>query len=157
VIIDWPRLRTAATAAAGRAYAPYSGLRVGAAGLAADGQVITGCNVENASYGLTLCAECGLVSALHAAGAGPVDAAGDRPLLLAVAVVAGDGQPLLPCGRCRQLLLEAGGPGLLVDTAEGPVTLSILLPAAFTGTDLASRREARDGSPAPESTVTEAP
>jgi cytidine deaminase len=165
VIIDWLRLRTAATAAAGRAYAPYSGLRVGAAGLAVDGQVITGCNVENASYGLTLCAECGLVSALHAAGAGAVDAAGteavdasgDRPLLLAVAVVAGDGQPLLPCGRCRQLLLEAGGPGLLVDTAEGPVTLSILLPAAFTGTDLASRREARDGSPAPESTVKESP
>jgi len=165
VIIDWPQLRTAATAAAGRAYAPYSGLRVGAAGLAADGQVITGCNVENASYGLTLCAECGLVSALHtagagvvdAAGAGVVDAAGDRPLLLAVAVVAGDGQPLLPCGRCRQLLLEAGGPDLLVDTADGPVTLSVLLPAAFTGTDLASRREASEGSPAPESTGKEAP
>jgi len=165
VIIDWPQLRAVATAAAGRAYAPYSGLRVGAAGLAADGQVITGCNVENASYGLTLCAECGLVSALHtagagalhAAGAGVVDAAGDRPLLLAVAVVAGDGQPLLPCGRCRQLLLEAGGPDLLVDTADGPVTLSVLLPAAFTGTDLASRREAREGSPAPESTGKEAP
>jgi cytidine deaminase len=155
VIIDWPRLRTAATAAAGRAYAPYSGLRVGAAGLAADGQVITGCNVENASYGLTLCAECGLVSALHAVGAGAVDAGGHP--LVAVAVVAGDGQPLLPCGRCRQLLLEAGGPGLLVDTAEGPVTLSVLLPSAFTGTDLASRREAPDGSPAPESPAPESP
>ena len=94
-----------------------------------------GCNVENASYGLTLCAECGLVSALHAAGAqGP---------LLAVAVVAGDGAPLLPCGRCRQLLLEAGGGDLLVDTADGPVELKILLPAAFTETDLASRREAQ--------------
>jgi cytidine deaminase len=135
VIIDWPALRTAAVGAAGRAYAPYSGLRVGAAGLAAGGQVVTGCNVENASYGLTLCAECGLVSALHAAGAeGP---------LRAVAVVAGDGEPLLPCGRCRQLLLEAGGPGLLVDTADGPVTLETLLPAAFSGTDLAARRETR--------------
>jgi cytidine deaminase len=134
VIIDWPGLRAAATAAAERAYAPYSGLRVGAAGLAADGQVVTGCNVENASYGLTLCAECGLVSAQHIASVGP---------LLAVAVVAGDGQPLLPCGRCRQLLLEAGGGDLLVDTAEGPVELNVLLPAAFTGTDLAGRREAR--------------
>ena len=149
MIIDWPGLRAAATAAAGRAYAPYSGLRVGAAGLTADGQVITGCNVENASYGLTLCAECGLVSALHAAGAGTLHAAGAGTLyaagaaqLRAVAVVAGDGQPLLPCGRCRQLLLEAGGPGLLVDTAGGPVELSVLLPSAFTGTDLASRREA---------------
>ena len=132
--IDWAALRAVAVAAAGRAYAPYSGLRVGAAGLTADGQVITGCNVENASYGLTLCAECGLVSALHASGAGP---------LRAVAVVAGDGAPLLPCGRCRQLLLEAGGSDLLVDTADGPVELSVLLPAAFSGADLAARREAR--------------
>ena len=133
MIIDWPGLRAAAVEAAGRAYAPYSGLRVGAAAQASDGQIITGCNVENASYGLTLCAECGLVSALAAAGAqGP---------LLAVAVVAGDGEPLLPCGRCRQLLLEAGGGDLLVDTADGPVELKVLLPAAFTGTDLAARRE----------------
>ena len=142
MIIDWPGLRAAATAAAGRAYAPYSGLRVGAAGLAADGRVVTGCNVENASYGLTLCAECGLVSALHAAGAGALHEAGAGPLR-AVAVVAGDGEPLLPCGRCRQLLLEAGGGDLLVDTAEGPVELKVLLPAAFTDTDLAARREAR--------------
>jgi len=142
VIIDWPGLRAAATAAAERAYAPYSGLRVGAAGLTADGQVVTGCNVENASYGLTLCAECGLVSALHASGAGALHASGAGPLR-AVAVVAGDGQPLLPCGRCRQLLLEAGGGDLLVDTAEGPVELKVLLPAAFTGTDLADRRETR--------------
>ena len=140
MIIDWPGLRAAATAAAERAYAPYSGLRVGAAGLAADGHVVTGCNVENASYGLTLCAECGLVSALHASGAGALHASGAGPLR-AVAVVAGDGQPLLPCGRCRQLLLEAGGGDLLVDTAEGPVELKVLLPAAFTGTDLADRRE----------------
>ena len=142
MIIDWPGLRAAATAAAERAYAPYSGLRVGAAGLAADGQVVTGCNVENSSYGLTLCAECGLVSALHASGAGALHVA-DAGTLRAVAVVAGDGEPLLPCGRCRQLLLEAGGPDLLVDTAEGPVELKVLLPAAFTGADLAARRETR--------------
>ena len=144
MIIDWPALRAAATAAAERAYAPYSGLRVGAAGLTANGQVVTGCNVENSSYGLTLCAECGLVSALHASGAGAIHASGaGAGALRAVAVVAGDGQPLLPCGRCRQLLLEAGGPDLLVDTAEGPVELEVLLPAAFTGADLAARREVR--------------
>src|SRR5260370_3956673 len=117
--MEWPALRGAATAAAGNAYAPYSRLRVGAAGQASDGQVVTGCNVENASYGLTLCAECGLVSALHASGAGTLPASGAEVLpaagaagaagpLVAVAVVAGDGQPLLPCRRCRQLLLEAG-------------------------------------------------
>ena len=148
--IDWPRLRAAATDVAGRAYAPYSRLRVGAAGLTGDGRVVTGCNVENASFGLTLCAECGLVSALHAvppappgAAPGPAPAApgAERPVLVAVAVVAGDGAPLLPCGRCRQLLLEAGGPELLVDTAEGPVPLSDLLPAAFGGADLSARRE----------------
>ena len=130
--IDWPGLRAAAVAAAGHAYAPYSGLRVGAAGLTANGQVVSGCNVENASFGLTLCAECGLVSALHAAGGGS---------LQAVAVVAGDGEALLPCGRCRQLLLEAGGGSLLVDTKDGPVELSALLPAAFSQADLAARRE----------------
>ncbi len=159
VIIDWPVLRAAAAAAAERAYAPYSGLRVGAAGQASDGQVVTGCNVENASYGLTLCAECGLVSALHASGAGALHASGAGALhasgagvlpaagaagpLVAVAVVAGDGEPLLPCGRCRQLLLEAGGGGLLVDTADGPVELGVLLPAAFSQADLAARRESR--------------
>ena len=159
---DWPALRAAATVAAGRAYAPYSGLRVGAAGLTDDGRIIVASNVENASFGLTLCAECGLVSALH--GAGPADKSdqsdqsdkshksdkSDRSdqsdqagpaELVAVAVVAGDGDPLLPCGRCRQLLLEAGGGSLLVDTADGPVELKILLPAAFTTTDLAERRE----------------
>jgi cytidine deaminase len=135
VTIDWPALRAAAATAAARAYAPYSRLRVGAAGQTADGQVVLGCNVENASYGLTLCAECGLVSALHAASSAPA------PQLVAVAVVAGDGAPLLPCGRCRQLLLEAGGPALLVDTATGPAALAALLPAAFTGTDLAERKE----------------
>jgi cytidine deaminase len=141
VSTDWPALRAAATAAAGRAYAPYSGLRVGAAGLTGDGRIIVGANVENASFGLTLCAECGLVSALH--GAGPADQP-DQPRpteLVAVAVVAGDGKPLLPCGRCRQLLLEAGGGSLLVDTPDGPVELKVLLPAAFTSTDLSERRE----------------
>src|SRR6201998_178247 len=105
--IDWGRLRAAAVDVSARAYAPYSRLRVGAAGVTGDGRVVTGCNVENASYGLTLCAECGLVSALHAGGGGT---------LAAVSVVSGDGQRLLPCGRCRQLLMEAGGPSLLVDT-----------------------------------------
>jgi cytidine deaminase len=157
---DWPALRAAAIAAAGRAYAPYSGLRVGAAGLTDDGRIIVGSNVENASFGLTLCAECSLVSALHGAGpaapgAGPAPPgtdpdAGTGPAnaapgasLVAVAVVAGDGQPLLPCGRCRQLLLEAGGAGLLVEGPDGPVELNVLLPAAFTTTDLAERREPR--------------
>jgi cytidine deaminase len=127
VVIDWYRLRTAAADAAGRAYAPYSGLRVGAAGELADGRVIVGCNVENASYGLTLCAECGLVSGLHAAGGGT---------LVAVSVVTPDGSPLPPCGRCRQLLFEAGGEGLLVDTDSGPRKLGTLLPAAFGPADL---------------------
>jgi cytidine deaminase len=134
--IDWPLLRAAAADAAARAYAPYSRLRVGAAGLTADGRVISGCNVENSSFGLTLCAECGLVSALHSA-----TEPGGAAALAAVAVVAGDGAPLLPCGRCRQLLLEAGGPELPVDTADGPVPLSALLPSAFGGADLSARRE----------------
>jgi cytidine deaminase len=143
VSTDWPALRAAAITAAAAAYAPYSGLRVGAAGQTADGRIVIGCNVENASYGLTLCAECGLVSALHAAGAGPSAGETVPPRLAAVCVVAGDGEPLLPCGRCRQLLLEAGGEDLLVQTAGGPVELRILLPAAFTGTDLAERRDQR--------------
>jgi cytidine deaminase len=147
VSIDWPALRAAAIAVAGRAYAPYSGLRVGAAGQTSDGQIIVGCNVENASFGLTLCAECGLVSAFHAAG--PPE---NGTALMAVAVVAGDGEPLLPCGRCRQLLLEAGGGGLLVDTADGPVELKVLLPAAFTTADLAERREPQPGEPQPGGT-----
>jgi cytidine deaminase len=145
VVIDWTGLRSAAAEAARCAYAPYSRLRVGAAGLTADGRVVTGCNVENASFGLTLCAECGLVSALHATAlpAGPGSAAPrpPGPSLVAVAVVAGDGNPLLPCGRCRQLLLEAGGEALLVDTASGPVPLGELLPASFGSGDLSARRE----------------
>ena len=130
--INWNALRAAATGAAAHAYAPYSGLRVGAAGTDAAGVTVTGCNVENASYGLTLCAECGLVSAQRAAGTGP---------LVAVSVVAGDGAPLVPCGRCRQLLLEAGGPGLLVDADPAPRTLGELLPAAFSTDDLRARQD----------------
>jgi cytidine deaminase len=133
VTIDWPALRASAAAAAGRAYAPYSRLRVGAAGLASDGRIVLGCNVENASYGLTLCAECGLVSALHAGGGGT---------LVAVSVVAADGDPLVPCGRCRQLLLESGGPGLLVDAEGGPRELGSLLPSAFSAADVTTRRDA---------------
>ena len=130
--VDWPALRRAAEAVAARARARYSGLRVGAAGITGDGTVMTGCNVENASYGLTLCAECGLVSAQAAAGAGP---------LVAVSVVAGDGRPLAPCGRCRQFLLEAGGPDLLVDSGERlpPRRLGDLLPEAFDDAELTDR------------------
>jgi cytidine deaminase len=127
VEIDWPALRALAAQTAGHAHAPYSKLQVGAAGQVGDGRVIVGCNVENASFGLTLCAECGLVSALHASGGGTITA---------VAVRTPDGNCLLPCGRCRQVLLEAGGPGLLVDTGDGPVELNRLLPSAFTGADL---------------------
>jgi cytidine deaminase len=104
----------------------------GEEGGAERGRIVVGCNVENASYGLTLCAECGLVSALHASGGGS---------LVAVSVVAADGAPLVPCGRCRQLLLEAGGPGLLLDADGGPCELGSLLPSAFTGSDLAARRD----------------
>ena len=116
--IDWDLLREAAIGASRRAYAPYSRYPVGVAGLVDDGRVLTACNVENASYGCTLCAECGLVSALHATGGGR---------LVAVACVDGGGQPLVPCGRCRQLLHEHGGPELLFN--ERP--LSELLPDAF--------------------------
>jgi len=131
--VDWPLLRSAADAVASLAHAPYSGLQVGAAGLAADGEVVTSCNVENASFGLTLCAECGLVSALVAGGHGR---------LLAVSVTAGDGRPLAPCGRCRQVLYEHGGDELLLDAGEGraPVTLGALLPGAFDADELVARR-----------------
>jgi cytidine deaminase len=150
--IEWEKLREAAQEAAARAYAPYSRLRVGAAGLTSDGRVVSGCNVENASFGLTLCAECGLVSALHAGGQDTGTNTGTgttgtgtstgTPKLVAVVVVAGDGEPLVPCGRCRQLLLEAGGPELLVNSATGPVELRELLPGAFSGADITQRRDA---------------
>jgi cytidine deaminase len=140
--IDWTALRAAARAAMRRAYAPYSDFPVGAAGLTTEGQIITGCNVENASYGLGLCAECGLVSALHAtgtgtgAGAGAGAGAASGPRLVAVAIVDGRGEPLMPCGRCRQLLWEHGGPDLPLATAGGPRPLRELLPDAFGPDDL---------------------
>lgn len=127
-LIDWPVLRAAATEAMGHAYAPYSNFPVGAAGLLADGRVVVGCNVENASYGVTLCAECGVISALHASGGGR---------LIALSCVDGDGAPLMPCGRCRQLLWEHGGPQCLVETADGARPMSELLPAAFGPESLA--------------------
>lgn len=116
--VDWEALRALAVDASRRAYVPYSGYPVGVAGLVDDGRVLAACNVENASYGLTLCAECGLVSELYATGGGR---------LVAVACVDGNGEPLVPCGRCRQLLHEHGGPELLFN--ERP--LGELLPDAF--------------------------
>ncbi len=120
--IDWSTLAAAATAAMQRAYAPYSGFPVGVAALVDDGRVVVGCNVENAAYGVGLCAECGLVSSLHASGGGR---------LVAVICVDGDGEVLMPCGRCRQLLFEHGGPGLLIAMAEGVKTMDEVLPYAF--------------------------
>jgi cytidine deaminase len=130
--IPWAELRAGARAASARSYAPYSGVRVGACALTEDGRVVTGSNVENASYGLTLCAECSLVSDLARTGGGR---------LTAVSVVAGDGEPLAPCGRCRQLLYEHGGRDLLVDQGEAaaPRALATLLPDAFGPEDLADR------------------
>lgn len=135
--VDWSALRAAAEAARATAYAPYSGFPVGAAGLTEDGRLITGCNVENASYGLTLCAECGLVSALQAGGGGR---------LRAVCCLGPGPAPLPPCGRCRQVLWEHGGPGCLVLTADGPVSLSDLLPYAFGLADLHRPRDSLGGN-----------
>jgi cytidine deaminase len=126
--VDWDALRSAAHAAATHAYVPYSHFPVGVAGLVDDGRVVSGCNVENASYGLTLCAECGLVSALHATGGGR---------LVAVACVDGKGEPLMPCGRCRQLLWEHGGADMLLETVNGIRPMREVLPDAFDAEDLA--------------------
>ncbi len=127
MVIDWPALRIAARAAAANAYAPYSRLHVGAAGQAADGTIVAGCNVENASFGLTLCAECGLVSALHASGGGR---------LVAMVCVGESGGLLMPCGRCRQLLWENGGADCLLLTPEGVLRMEAVLPQAFGAGDL---------------------
>src|SRR6476646_5235231 len=120
--IDWPALRRAALEAMGHAYAPYSQFPVGAAALVDDGRVVTGCNVENASYGVGLCAECGLVSALVSTGGGT---------LVAISVVGGDGKPLMPCGRCRQVLWEHSRPGTQIELERGVVPISEVLPDAF--------------------------
>ena len=129
--VDWAALRAAAVGMLAHAYVPYSHYPVGAAALVDDGRVVTGCNVENASYGVTLCAECGLVSALHAGGGGR---------LVAFTCVDGRGEVLAPCGRCRQLLFEHGGHGLLVETAAGIRTMDEVLPGAFGPDDLAAAR-----------------
>ncbi|GAB3152322.1 cytidine deaminase [Microbispora hainanensis] len=125
--IDWEALRVAAREAMTHAYAPYSKFPVGAAALVDDGRIVTGCNVENASYGVGLCAECGLVSALHASGGGR---------LVAFTCVDGHGELLMPCGRCRQLLFEHGGRDLLVETPDGPMRMDGFLPFAFGPDDL---------------------
>src|SRR5690349_965983 len=119
---DWPALRRAALEAMGRAYAPYSDYQVGAAALVDDGRVVVGCNVENASYGVGLCAECGLVSALHASGGGR---------LTHFVCVNKDGDVIMPCGRCRQLLFEHGGRDLVMMTVSGIKPMSEVLPDAF--------------------------
>lgn len=135
--IDWASLTGAAQEAMRRAYAPYSRFPVGVAGLVDDGRVVVGCNVENASYGLGLCAECGLVSALHATGGGR---------LRQVACVGGpDAAVVMPCGRCRQLLWENGGPALELLTPEGPLPMSAVLPQAFGADDLQRADEIRRG------------
>lgn len=119
---DWDGLRAAAVRAAAASYAPYSGLAVGAAAVCDDGRVVTGCNVENASYGLSLCAETTMAGQLRLSGGGR---------LVAVACRSGAGALLMPCGRCRQVLHEFGGPECLVDTPHGPWPLRDLLPLAF--------------------------
>ncbi|WP_329484851.1 cytidine deaminase [Kribbella sp. NBC_01484] len=125
--VDWELLRATAVEVMRRAYAPYSGYAVGAAALVDDGRVVAGCNVENASYGLTLCAECGLVSELYRTGGGR---------LVAFTCVDHNEKLLTPCGRCRQLLHENGGPELLIETATGSKPLRELLPDAFGPDDL---------------------
>ena len=126
--IDWKLLRDKAIQAARGAYAPYSKFPVGAAALVDDRRIISGCNVENVSYGLGLCAECAVVCVLHATGGGR---------LLALVCVDGAGALLMPCGRCRQVLLEHGGSDMLIDHPDGPRRLGELLPDAFGPQDLA--------------------
>ncbi|MGF0116129.1 cytidine deaminase [Promicromonospora sp. Marseille-Q5078] len=134
--VDWDALRAAARDVVGRAYAPYSGFPVGAAALVDDGRVVVGCNVENAAYGVTLCAECSLVSALVTGGGGR---------LVAFTCVDGAGATLMPCGRCRQLLWEHGGPALLVESVRGVVPMTEVLPDAFDAHDL-DRPHPRSGA-----------
>jgi cytidine deaminase len=125
--VDWDALRSRAVEAASHAYAPYSGLHVGVAGIVDDGRVVVGCNVENASYGLGLCAECTMAGQLRLSGGGK---------LVAVACRSGAGDLLMPCGRCRQILFELGGSHCLVDTPSGILPMSDVLPDAFGPDDL---------------------
>jgi cytidine deaminase len=127
VEIDWAALHAAAVEVMHRAYAPYSRFRVGVAGLVDDGRVVVGCNVENAAYGVALCAECGMVSSLHASGGGR---------LVAVSCVDAHGTALMPCGRCRQLLWENGGSECLVMSPDGVMTMAEVLPLAFGAEDI---------------------
>jgi len=120
--VDWEALKAEATTAMRHAYAPYSRFPVGAAALVDDGRLVTGCNVENAAYGVGLCAECGLVSQLHITGGGR---------LTHFACVNANGEVLMPCGRCRQLLFENGGPDLLLLTVSGVRRMDEVLPDAF--------------------------
>ena len=119
---QWSELRQKAVDAMSRAYAPYSHFPVGAAAMVDDGRFVSGCNVENASYGVGLCAECSLVSELAMTGGGK---------LIAFTCVDGKGQILMPCGRCRQLLYEHSAPGMLVETVSGMKTIDDVLPDAF--------------------------
>ena len=125
---DWERLKAVAVEAMGHAYAPYSRFPVGAAAQVDDGRTVAGCNVENAAYGVALCAECGMVSQLHITGGGRLTHA---------VCVNGSGDVLMPCGRCRQLLYENGGPDLLLLTVSGVRTMAEVLPDAFGPDDLA--------------------
>ena len=125
---DWDGLKAQADEIAKRAYAPYSNYRVGAAAVVDDGRIVVGCNVENAAYGVVLCAECGLVSSLHATGGGR---------LTHFVCVNGDGDVIMPCGRCRQLLWENGGADLLLWTVSGVRPMTEVLPDAFGPDDLA--------------------
>lgn len=129
--INWTQLKEAATEAMKRAYVPYSKFPVGAAALTEDGRLITGANVENASYGLGLCAECSLVSELFRTGGGK---------LVAFACVDKHGNELMPCGRCRQLLYEHHAPGMLLNTVSGIKTIQEVLPDAFGPEDLLERK-----------------
>lgn len=120
--IDWDELTAVATVAMKNSYSPYSNYAVGAAALTQDGRIVIGCNIENASLGITLCAECSLVSDLFRTGGGK---------LVAFACVDGDGQALMPCGRCRQLLFEHAAPGMLIRSVSGILTIEQMLPDAF--------------------------
>jgi len=133
---DWAALRAAATEAMARAYVPYSHFSVVAAALVEDGRIVSGCNVENASYGVTLCAECSLVSSLFASGGGR---------LVAFSCVDGNGGILMPCGRCRQLLYEHSAAGMLLETVSGIRTIDEILPDAFGPRQLVEYGTSTDG------------